>query len=162
MYARHASRFSMRAGGGSVLAPEAGWFAVAGPDRVETCITGGAELAHDQSPQRLATNKLTTAKPDTFNFDPSLAHPIRDGWVQPKLAARLPARVNCRPSGQRTGHAVRSSGNSDNPRPAVEHTQHAGPTVAQEGTAPKIRVAAVALPATIREERHSQPLRISM
>ncbi len=88
MYARHASRFSMRACGGSVLAPEAGRFAVAGADRVSTCITSGAELAHDQSPQRLATSKLTTL-PDTFNFDPSLAHLIRDGWVRPK-SARIP------------------------------------------------------------------------
>jgi hypothetical protein len=74
MYARHASRFSMRACSGSLLAPEAGWFAVADADRVSTCITSGADLAHDQSPQRLATNKLTAALPDTFNFDPSLAH----------------------------------------------------------------------------------------
>ncbi len=91
MYARHASRFSMRACSGSVLAPEAGWFALAGADRVSTCITSGAELAHDHSPQRLATNKLTTVLPDTFKFDPSLAHPIRDGWVRPKSAAQLSA-----------------------------------------------------------------------
>jgi hypothetical protein len=74
-----------------VLAPEAGWFVVAGADRVSTCITSGADRAHDQSPQRLATNKLKTALPDTFNFDPNLAHLIRDGWVLPKWAARLSA-----------------------------------------------------------------------
>jgi hypothetical protein len=91
MYARQASRFSMRACGGSVLASEAGWFAAAGADRVSTCITSGADLAHDQSPQRLATNKLTRALPDSFNFDPSLAHLIRDSWVLPKPAARLSA-----------------------------------------------------------------------
>jgi hypothetical protein len=77
MYARHASRFSMRAGGGSVLAFEAGWFAGAGADSLETCNTSGVELAHDESPQRLATNKLTTAMPNSFNFDPRLAHILR-------------------------------------------------------------------------------------
>ena len=87
MYARHASRFSMRAGGGSVLASEAGWFAGAGADWLETCITSGAELAQDQSPQRLATNKLTTAMPDTFNFDPSLA------YLSVMVGGQLPSKM---------------------------------------------------------------------